>query len=101
MVLDRAIGMPVVMASAEGGMDIEEVAAKHPEKILKMPVNPETGLQAYQARQLAFDLGFTGEQAEKATTIMVALAKVYFEKDASIAEVNPLAVTKKGDVVVL
>jgi succinyl-CoA synthetase beta subunit len=101
MVLDRAIGMPVLMASAEGGMDIEEVAAKYPEKILKVAVSPETGLQAYQARRLAFDLGFTGDQADKAAAIMTALAKVYFDKDATIAEVNPLALTKKGDVVVL
>ena len=101
MVLDRAIGMPVMMASAEGGMDIEEVAAHHPEKIIKVPVSPETGLHAYQARRLAFDLGLSGAQADQAAAIMIALAKVYFEKDASIAEVNPLAVTKKGDVVVL
>jgi len=101
MVLDRAIGMPVVMASAEGGMDIEEVAAKHPEKILKVPVSPETGLRPFQARRLAYDLGFTAEQADKAAAIITALSRVYFDKDASIAEVNPLAVTKKGDVVVL
>src|SRR5262245_12136745 len=101
MVLDRAIGLPVMMASAEGGVDIEEVAATHPEKILKAAVSPELGLRPYQARRLAFDLGFTGDQADKAAAIMTALSKVYFDKDASIAEVNPLAVTKKGDVVVL
>src|SRR5207248_10114343 len=78
MVLDRAIGMPVVMASAEGGMDIEQVAAKHPEKILKVAVAPDTGLRPYQARRLAFDLGFTGDQADKAAAIMTALARVYF-----------------------
>ena len=101
MVLDRAIGLPVLMASAEGGMDIEEVAAKHPEKILKVTVSPETGLLPFQARDLAYRLGFGGDQADKAAAIMLALAKVYFEKDASIVEVNPLAVTKKGKVVVL
>jgi succinyl-CoA synthetase beta subunit len=101
MVLDRSIGMPVVMASAEGGMDIEEVAAHHPEKILKVPVSPDTGLRPFQARTLAYGLGFTGDQADKAAGIITALAKVYFDKDASIAEVNPLAVTKSGDVVVL
>ena len=101
MVLDRAQGVPVMMASAEGGMDIEEVAAKHPEKIFKVAVAPETGLQPYQARRLAFDLGFTGEQAPKAEAIMHALAKVYLEKDATLAEINPLAITKKGDVVAL
>lgn len=101
MVLDRAVGLPVLMASAEGGMDIEEVAAKHPEKILKVHVAPETGLLPYQAQKLAFDLGFTNEQIASVVKIMMALSKVYFEKDASIVEVNPLAVTKKGDVVVL
>jgi succinyl-CoA synthetase beta subunit len=101
MVLDRAVGLPVLMASAEGGMDIEEVAAKHPEKILKVHVTPETGLLPYQAQKLAFDLGFTNEQIASVVKIMMALSKVYFEKDASIVEVNPLAVTKKGDVVVL
>jgi len=101
MVLDRAQGVPVLMASAEGGMDIEEVAAKTPEKIFKVAVSPELGLQPYQARTLAFALGFTGDQVEKAEKIMHALAKVYLEKDASLAEINPLAVTKKGDVVAL
>ena len=101
MVLDRAIGKPVVMASAEGGMDIEEVAAHHPEKILKVPVDPLTGLLPFQARDLAYRLGFGPDQVDKAAAIMLALSKVYFDKDASIAEVNPLAVTKKGDVVVL
>jgi succinyl-CoA synthetase beta subunit len=101
MVLDRAIGLPVLMASAEGGMDIEEVAAKHPEKILKVAVSPETGLLPFQARNLAYQLGFTTEQVDKAAAIVMALAKVYFDKDASIVEVNPLAVTKKGEVVVL
>src|SRR5207249_10098576 len=73
----------------------------HPEKILKVAVSPETGLQAFQARRLAYDLGLSGDRADKAAAIMAALAKVYFDKDATIAEVNPLAVTKKGDVVVL
>lgn len=101
MVLDRASGVPVMMASAEGGMDIEEVAAKTPEKIFKVPVSPENGLQPFQARRLAYDLGFTGDQVAKAEKIMFALSKVFLEKDASLAEVNPLAVTKKGDVVAL
>jgi succinyl-CoA synthetase beta subunit len=101
MVLDRAIGVPILMASTEGGMDIEKVAHKTPEKILKVPVSPETGLLPFQAQKLAFDLGFTNEQIGPVVKIMMALSKVYFEKDASIVEVNPLAVTKKGDVVVL
>jgi succinyl-CoA synthetase beta subunit len=101
MTLDRARGVPVVMASAEGGMDIEEVAAKHPEKILKVHVAPETGLLPFQARRLAYELGFTGDQVAKAVKIMEALSKVYLAKDASLAEVNPLAITKSGDVAVL
>ncbi|MSR55323.1 MAG: ADP-forming succinate--CoA ligase subunit beta [Gemmataceae bacterium] len=101
MTLDRALGVPVMMASAAGGMDIEKVAHETPEKILRVPVSPETGLQTYQARRLAFDLGFTGDQVEKVEKIMLALSKVFLEKDASLAEINPLAITKKGDVVVL
>ena len=101
MVLDRALGVPVIMASTAGGMDIEKVAHDTPEKILRVPVSPETGLQPYQARRLAFDLGFTGDQVEKVEKIMLALSKVFLEKDASLAEINPLAITKKGDVVVL
>jgi succinyl-CoA synthetase beta subunit len=101
MVLDRALGIPVVMASAEGGMDIEEVAVKHPEKILRVPVEPLEGLHPFQARKLAFDLGFTGEQADQASKIFLALARVYLDKDATLAEINPLAITKKGQVVAL
>ena len=101
MVLDRAIGLPVMMASAEGGMDIEEVAEKHPEKILRMPVSPETGLLPFQAQKLAYDLGFAPDQIKDVVRIMLAVSQVYFAKDASIVEVNPLAVTKAGEVVVL
>ena len=101
VVLDRATGVPILMASAEGGMDIEEVAHHHPEKIIRVPISPEAGLQPFQARRLAYELGFTGDQVAKAEKIMLALAKVYLEKDATLAEINPLAVTKKGDVVVL
>jgi succinyl-CoA synthetase beta subunit len=101
MVIDRAIGMPVLMACAEGGVDIEEVAAKNPELILKAPVNPDTGLQPFQARRLAYDLGFTPEEAPNAEAIMVALARVFIDKDCSLAEINPLVVTPSGDVLVL
>ncbi|MEZ6140298.1 MAG: ADP-forming succinate--CoA ligase subunit beta [Zavarzinella sp.] len=101
MVLDRAIGLPVLMGCVEGGMDIEEVAAKTPEKIIKIPVNPELGLRPYQALKMAFELGFTNEQIGQATAIFMALSKVYFSKDVSLAEINPLTVTKKGEVVVL
>jgi succinyl-CoA synthetase beta subunit len=101
MVLDRAIGLPVLMASTEGGVDIEEVAAKSPEKILKVVVDPDAGLRPHQARRLAYELEFTAEQAPKAETIMRALAQVYLDKDCSLAEINPLMVTAQGDVVVL
>jgi succinyl-CoA synthetase beta subunit len=101
VVFDRGLGLPVLMASAAGGMDIEKVAHDTPEKIIKVPFSPETGLLSFQARRLAYDLGFTGEQAGKAEKIMLALSKVYLAKDATLAEVNPLAITKAGDVVVL
>ena len=101
IVFDRGFGLPVLMASAAGGMDIEKVAHDTPELILKVPFAPESGLQPFQARRVAYELGLTGEQATKAEKIMLALAKVFLEKDATIAEVNPLAITKKGDVVVL
>src|SRR5262245_61056419 len=101
MVLDRALSLPVVMASAEGGVDIEEVAARSPEKILKEPVDPRTGLQPYQARKLAYALGFAGEQATRAETIITALARVYLEKDCSLAEINPLAVMDSGEVLAI
>jgi succinyl-CoA synthetase beta subunit len=101
VVFDRGSGVPVLMASAAGGMDIEKVAHDTPEKIIRVPIAPETGLLPFQARRLAFELGFTGDQVGKAEKIMLALSRVFLAKDATIAEVNPLAVTKKGDVVVL
>jgi succinyl-CoA synthetase beta subunit len=101
MVLDRAAGMPVLMASAEGGVDIEEVAARNPEKILKEVVDPDAGLHPYQSRKLAFELGFKGTEIDQADAIMAALAKVFLDKDCSLAEINPLVVTPKGEVLVL
>jgi succinyl-CoA synthetase beta subunit len=101
MVVDRAIGLPVLMASAEGGVEIEEVAARSPEKILKTPVNPDAGLLPFQARRLAYDLGFTAEQAPKAEQLMSALCRVFLDKDCSLAEINPVVVTPKGDVLAL
>ncbi len=101
MVFDRGRGVPVLMASAAGGMDIEKVAHETPEQIIRVPVSPENGLQPFQARRVAFELGFTGPHVAKAEAIMLALSKVFLEKDASLAEINPLAITKKGDVVAL
>jgi succinyl-CoA synthetase beta subunit len=97
VVLDRAIGLPVLMASAEGGVEIEEVAAKNPEKILKTVIDPDVGLQPYQARRLAFELGFQGEvpQAEK---VLTALVRVFLDRDCSLAEINPLVVLEDGRV---
>jgi len=101
IVLDRAAGQPVLMACAEGGMEIEEVAARHPEKILKTPIAPEAGLQPFQARRLAYELGFSPEQVPQVEKVFQALARVYLEKDASLAEINPLAWTRKGQIMVL
>jgi succinyl-CoA synthetase beta subunit len=101
MVVDRAVGLPVMMACAEGGVEIEEVAARNPELILKAPVNPNTGLQPFQARRLAYDLNFPAEQAPGAEALMLALARVFLEKDCSLAEINPVVVTPRGDVLAL
>jgi succinyl-CoA synthetase beta subunit len=101
MVIDRAAGLPLLMACAEGGVEIEEVAARHPEKILRTLVDPDAGLQPYQARRLAYDLGFQGEQVAQAEKVLAALARVFLDKDCSLAEINPLVVTDKGEVQVL
>jgi succinyl-CoA synthetase beta subunit len=101
MVIDRAIGLPVLMACAEGGVEIEEVAGRSPEKILRVPVNPDTGLRPFQARRLAYDLEFTADQAPGAEALMTALCRVFLDKDCSLAEINPLVVTPKGDVLAL
>ena len=101
MVLDRGLGMPVLMGCKKGGVDIEEVAAEEPELILKIAVAPETGLLPFQARRMAYDLDFTNEQLDKAVKVLMALSKVFIDKDASIAEINPLVVTTSDDIVVL
>ena len=99
--LDRALGKPIVMASAAGGMDIEEVAARDPQAILKLPFDPHLGLFPFQARQVARFLGLRGEAAAKAAKLVRALATAYLETDASLAEINPLMITRQGDVVAL
>ncbi|MBY0228856.1 MAG: ADP-forming succinate--CoA ligase subunit beta [Gemmataceae bacterium] len=98
MTLDRGIGQPILMACAEGGVEIEKVAHDNPEKILKFPVDPDTGLPGYKARSIAAQLGFTGDQIGQAEKILLALSKVYLEKDCSLAEINPLAVMSDGSV---
>ena len=90
---DRASRRNVLIASAEGGVEIEKVAAENPAAILKEPIHPSMGLQAHQARRLAFELGMKGKQVGQAAKIMLALAKLYVDKDCSLAEINPLIVT--------
>ena len=101
LTLNRERGRIALIASAAGGMDIEEVAAKTPEKILTVNVHPSAGLQPYQARQLAFGLGFKGPQIAEFQAIAMALYKLYLEKDASLVEINPLIVTKSGSLLAL
>jgi succinyl-CoA synthetase beta subunit len=99
--LDRGRGLPVVMASRSGGMEIEEVAAKDPAAIVRMPVDPSLGLFPFQARKLAFALGLTAGAFKKGVAFLAALFRAYVETDASLAEINPLLLTKSGDVLAL
>jgi succinyl-CoA synthetase beta subunit len=101
LTLNREKGRIAVVASAAGGMDIEEVAAHEPEKILSETVHPAVGLEAYQARNLAFGLKLTGPQINEFTAILKALYKLYIDSDASLIEVNPLIVTKAGKLLAL
>lgn len=101
VVVDRATGRVVMMASEEGGMDIEEVAANTPEKIIKEVVDPAIGLQAFQARKLAYAIHIPAELVNKAVKFMLALYQAFVEKDCSIAEINPLVVTGDGQVMAL
>ncbi|MBX3027637.1 ADP-forming succinate--CoA ligase subunit beta [bacterium] len=101
MVVDRATGRPAMMASAEGGVEIEEVAARSPEKILRESVDPAVGLQPYQARKLAFGIGIPAASVNKAVAFMLALYKAFIESDASMAEINPLVLTRQGDLIAL
>ena len=101
ILVDRGTGKPVFMASAQGGMDIEEVAAKDPKAILKEPVDPVVGFRPYQARKLAFGLGLPPEVVKKAEPFMLALYRAFEGTDASLVEINPFLVTKAGDVLAL
>jgi succinyl-CoA synthetase beta subunit len=101
IVLDRAISRVVFMASAAGGMEIEEVAATDPDKILKEPIDPGTGLLAFQARKLAFGIGLPGEVINKAVGFMIALYRAYVELDATLAEINPFLLTEDGELYAL
>jgi succinyl-CoA synthetase beta subunit len=92
--IDRLSGSPVLMASAEGGIDIEEVAHKNPDAIIKEPINAVTGLLPFQGQKIAYKLGFKGTQVRQAAKIMAQLTELFLKCDASIAEINPLILTK-------
>lgn len=99
--VDRASERIVFIATAEGGMDVEALAASSPEKILKISVDPVTGVQGYQCRTLAFALGLEGTQVGAFTRIMQSLYKLFIARDLSLAEINPLVVTDAGDLIAL
>jgi succinyl-CoA synthetase beta subunit len=99
--LDRAKSQNVVMASTEGGVEIEKVAAESPEKILKETINPTIGFKDFQARKLAFGLGLSGDTLKNAVKFLLALYRAYEETDASLAEINPLVITTDGQVLAL
>jgi len=101
MTLDRGRGAHVVMASQAGGMEIEEVAATHPERIVREWADSALGLQAFQARHLAFGLGLSGDQFKAGVGLILNLFRGYLEKDCSLAEINPLVVTRDGRVMAL
>ncbi len=99
--LDRALSKNVLMVSTEGGMEIEKVAAETPDKIVKETVEPELGLQQYQARKFAYSLGLSGDQLKNCVKFLTALYDAYEKTDASLAEINPLVVTQEGSVLAL
>ncbi len=101
MVLDRAQSRVAVIGSSEGGVEIEEVAAKHPEKILKELIDPVVGLLPFQCRRLAYALGVPSEYVAKLTAMMLAMYRAFDERDCSLAEINPLVLTKEGEVLAL
>jgi succinyl-CoA synthetase beta subunit len=97
VLLDRAISRPVVMASTEGGMDIEEVAAKTPEKIVKEPIDPAVGMMPYQARKIAAELGLNGDLINQGAKLLLGVYKTWWECDASLVEINPLCIVAGKD----
>jgi succinyl-CoA synthetase beta subunit len=99
--LDRSLGKPVLMVSAEGGMEIETLAVERPEALLKLAFDPLMGLQAHQARRAAFFLGLDGALRKKAVPFLMALAKAYIDLDCEIAEINPLVITEDQEIVAL
>ncbi|MDE2336641.1 MAG: ADP-forming succinate--CoA ligase subunit beta, partial [Alphaproteobacteria bacterium] len=101
MLIDRATSRVTIMASTEGGVEIEEVAAKTPEKIVKVVIDPAVGFQAFQGRQIAFALGLQDKQVGKAVSLISKMYDAFIGLDASVVEINPLVVTKGGDVIPL
>jgi succinyl-CoA synthetase beta subunit len=101
VLLDRATAAPLIVASTEGGVEIEAVAAKSPEKIIREPIDPLVGLQPYQARKLAKQLGFESSQLKNASKLFEGLYRTFIAYDCSMVEVNPLVVTNKGEVLAL
>ena len=101
VLLDRATAAPVIVASTEGGVEIEAVATKSPEKIIREPIDPLAGLQPFQTRKLAKQLGFESSQLKSASKLFEGLYRTFIAYDCSMVEVNPLVVTRKGDVLAL
>lgn len=97
VLLDRSTSRPVVMASTEGGMDIEEVAAKTPEKIVKEPIDPVVGMMPYQARKIAAALGLTGDLLNQGAKLLLGVYKTWWDADASLVEINPLCIIQSPD----
>jgi succinyl-CoA synthetase beta subunit len=101
LLIDRATSRVTIMASTEGGMEIEEVAHNTPEKILKVAIDPATGISGFHARKIAFGLGLEGKQVNAAVKLILATYKAFIDLDASIVEINPLVVTGSGDIIAL
>src|SRR5207253_5669266 len=101
ILLDRATAAPLIVASTEGGVEIETVAAKSPEKIIREPIDPLAGLQLFQTRKLAKQLGFEQSETKAATKLFDGLYRTFVGCDCSMVEINPLVLTKKGDMLAL
>jgi succinyl-CoA synthetase beta subunit len=101
MLIDRSTSRVTVMASSEGGMEIEEVAAKHPEKIIRVAIDPALGMMPFHARKVAYGLGLEGKQVGSAIKFLTAMYKAFVQLDASIVEINPMVLTKAAEVIAL
>lgn len=101
ILIDRATSRVTIMASTEGGMEIEEVAEATPEKILRIDIDPATGIQPFHTRQIAFGLGLEGDQVKAGSRFLMAMYEAFNDLDASVVEINPLVVTGSGDVIAL